>query len=84
MSCVLKNEIRDEWMDNIDWVKIKEKEKKYGSDDEDDEDQEEANHSVDKVSYFKQMIEIMQVTVLSSLWYFPPSPQNIEVRLRGL
>ena len=50
-------------MDNIDWVKIKEKEKKYSSNDEDDddEDDDERPHSVDKISYYKQMIEIMKV-----------------------
>ena len=50
-------------MDNIDWVKIKETQKKYGSDDDDDDDDQddEEKHSVDKISYYKQMIDIMQV-----------------------
>ena len=59
-------------MDNIDWVKIKETQKKYGSDDDDDDDDQddEEKHSVDKISYYKQMLDIMQVEYRSCTYIF--------------
>ncbi len=58
-----QGEIRDEWMDNIDWVKVKEKEKKRAADDNDDSNDEDEKPDIDKVSYYKEMVSLMQVRV---------------------
>ncbi|XP_060079259.1 CD2 antigen cytoplasmic tail-binding protein 2-like [Ylistrum balloti] len=52
-----KKEIRDTWMDNIDWVKVKERPLSSKYDDEDDDSEEEV---VDKESILKEMLEFVK------------------------
>ncbi|ELT91715.1 hypothetical protein CAPTEDRAFT_148353 [Capitella teleta] len=49
-----EKEIRDNWMDNIDWVKVKQNDAPK----EDSESGEE--ESLDEIAFYKQMVELMQ------------------------
>ena len=53
---------RDNWIDNIDWVRIKESERQRAQEiiDAREEAEEEESAPVDKAFIFKQMLEIMQ------------------------
>lgn len=51
-----KSEIRDNWMDNIDWVKIKEQPKTDKMEESSDEEEEE----IDKIPIYKEMLTLLK------------------------
>jgi len=56
-----KDEIKDAWLDNIDWVKIKQKSKAENDKEEEADDAEdEAQQKYNEITNYKQMLEIMQ------------------------
>ena len=56
-----KDEIKDAWLDNIDWVKIKQKTKAENEkEDEADEAEDEAQLAYNEMNNYKQMLEIMK------------------------
>ncbi len=55
-------------MDNIDWVKIKEREK-VDENKEDSDSEDEGKGHLDEQSHYKTMLEIMKVQYMSTLRY---------------
>jgi CD2 antigen cytoplasmic tail-binding protein 2 len=59
-----EGEIRDNWLENIDWVKIKKRDDKpQGAEgDEDDSDSDYSNEAspFDRIAIYKQMLELMR------------------------
>ncbi|GFV47627.1 CD2 antigen cytoplasmic tail-binding protein 2 [Trichonephila clavipes] len=54
-----EEEIKDQWLDDIDWVKIKAVEGSKRKQDEDDESSEDERPPIDLVSKYTQMLAIM-------------------------
>lgn len=56
-----KDEVKDAWLDNIDWVKIKQKTKEENDAEEEADDKEdEAQFLYNEVGNYKAMVELMQ------------------------
>ena len=56
-----KDEIKDAWLDNIDWVKIKQKTKQdEDKEEEDDDAEDEAQLLYSELNNYKQMVDMMQ------------------------
>merc|ERR1719367_1015418 len=56
-----KDEVNDAWLDNIDWIKIKQKSKAEADKEEAEEDAEdEAQLAYSEILNYKQMLEMMQ------------------------
>lgn len=65
-----EEEIRDGWLDNIDWVKIKAQEKpKASAEDDSDSDSDLNAEAINELDCYKEMIEFMQPheTVLQAI-----------------
>lgn len=56
-----KDEVNDAWLDNIDWVKIKQKSKEEAEKEEEEaEAEDEAQMAYNEINNYKQMLEMMQ------------------------
>jgi len=56
-----KDDIKDAWLDDIDWVKVKQKSKKDLEHEEDEDDAEDsAQEAYNEISNYKQMVELMR------------------------
>jgi len=56
-----RDEIKDAWLDDVDWVKVKEKSAaEVQKEEEDAEAEDEANSQYDEVTCYKQMVELMK------------------------
>ncbi|CAD5125157.1 DgyrCDS13400 [Dimorphilus gyrociliatus] len=53
-----KEEVKDAWMDNIDWVRVKEREK--NTMEEEDNDEDDSDNELDKRKIFTGMLKIMK------------------------
>ena len=57
VNLYLLQEIKDGWIDNIDWVRVQEREKKKNKDDDSSNDEEE---QVDETQIYKELVELMK------------------------
>ena len=60
----IQAELKDGWLDNIDWMAVKEretdaKETKAGNDDDDDDD-DDLNRAVNVVQTYRHMVALMK------------------------
>ncbi|ESO96291.1 hypothetical protein LOTGIDRAFT_144141 [Lottia gigantea] len=53
-----KDQIQDNWMDNIDWVRVKEREK--GDKRKMEEDSDDEDEPIDKIKIYKEMLSLME------------------------
>ena len=57
VNLYLLQEIKDSWIDNIDWVRVQEREKKKTEDDDSSNDEDE---QVDETQIYKELVELMK------------------------
>eukprot|EP00092_Neocalanus_flemingeri_P015581 GFUD01016869.1.p1 GENE.GFUD01016869.1~~GFUD01016869.1.p1 ORF type:complete len:367 (-),score=151.49 GFUD01016869.1:45-1076(-) len=56
-----KDDVKDAWLDDIDWVKVKQKSKaELEKDEHDDDAEDDAQESYNEVANYKQMVELMR------------------------
>ena len=60
MILSLQKEIRDDWIDNIDWVKVKEQEKNLTKKDDLEDESDEEEDNFDETATYQTMLELMK------------------------
>eukprot|EP00092_Neocalanus_flemingeri_P048668 GFUD01055597.1.p1 GENE.GFUD01055597.1~~GFUD01055597.1.p1 ORF type:complete len:198 (+),score=80.71 GFUD01055597.1:67-594(+) len=56
-----KDDVKDAWLDDIDWVKVKQKSKaELEKDEHEDDAEDDAQESYNEVANYKQMVELMR------------------------
>ena len=56
-----KDEVKDAWLDDVDWVKVKEKSKvEKEKEEEADEKEDEAQAAYSEVASYKAMVDLMR------------------------